>query len=60
VEIIPGDLQEGSVTRRCPDISKLTALGYSPRISLHEGIALTAKWYDDHAGEAPEGMGEEL
>ncbi len=60
VEIIPGDLQEGSVARRCPDISKLTALGYSPRISLHEGIALTAKWYDDHAGEAPEGVGEEL
>ncbi len=58
VEIIPGDLREGSVTRRCPDISKLAVLGYSPRVSLHEGIALTAKWYDDHAGEAPEGAGE--
>ena len=58
VEIIPGDLQEGSVTRRCPDISKLAALGYSPRISLHEGISLTAKWYDDNADEAPESVGE--
>jgi nucleoside-diphosphate-sugar epimerase len=58
VEIIPGDLQEGSVTRRCPDISKLAALGYSPCVPLREGISLTTKWYDDHAGEAPEGAGE--
>ncbi len=57
VEIIPGELQEGSVARRCPDISKLAALGYSPRVSLHEGVSLTAKWYDEHADEAPESAG---
>src|SRR6266568_618553 len=34
IEITTGPLTEGSTLRRCPDISKIRALGYSPRISL--------------------------
>ncbi len=33
-ELVPSPLREGSVARRCPDISKLRALGYAPTISL--------------------------
>jgi len=35
----------GCVMRRCPDISKLSALGYRPKISLKEGVTKTYEWY---------------
>ncbi len=35
----------GSPARRCPDISKLRALGWEPKVSFHEGIAKTVDWY---------------
>lgn len=40
----------GSTPRRCPDISKLAALGYKPRVPLPEGLARTIDWYwtNDH------------
>ncbi len=48
IELVPGKLSAGGTPRRCPDISKMKALGYSPKISLDEGIAKTAKWYSDN------------
>jgi len=41
----PGRLQPGGTHRRCPDIRKLKALGYSPRIPLEQGLSLTVPWY---------------
>ena len=38
VIITPGTLQKGSTLRRCPNITKLRALGYSPKITLDEGL----------------------
>lgn len=46
VEVVPGALAQGSTLRRCPDITKLKRLGYRPRVSLEEGIAKAAAWYD--------------
>lgn len=46
LEIEPGDLTLGSTQRRCPDISKMRALGFEPRVSLAEGLASTLRWYD--------------
>ena len=43
----------GSTPRRCPDISKLAALGYRPRVRLDDGLPPTLKWYWDHEREAP-------
>ncbi len=43
----------GSTPRRCPDISKLAALGYRPRVPLEEGLPPTLKWYWDHEAMAP-------
>jgi len=48
VTIETGPLQPGGTLRRCPDISKLMALGYAPRVSLEEGLRRTAHWYTQH------------
>jgi nucleoside-diphosphate-sugar epimerase len=45
LEIVPGELSPGSTARRCPDISKMRALGFEPRVSLTEGLASTLQWY---------------
>ncbi len=38
INIIPSELPKGGTDRRCPDISKLKKLGYSPKISLNNGL----------------------
>jgi len=43
--IIPGELQKGGTPRRCPDITKLSKLGYIPKIDFNKGLKLTADWY---------------
>ena len=53
VEILPGELARGGTLRRCPDITKLTALGYRPQRSLREGVSTAARWYDENAHRAP-------
>lgn len=46
--ILPEALPEGGCLRRCPDISKLAALGYKPKISLREGLPPVLRWYAEH------------
>lgn len=41
----------GGTPRRCPEISKIKALGFAPRTSLSEGISSTAAWYNEHFNE---------
>ena len=42
IEITQADrLREGDALRRRPDISKLAALGYQPRVDLNEGLRKT-------------------
>ncbi|MDA9012521.1 NAD-dependent epimerase/dehydratase family protein [Alphaproteobacteria bacterium] len=43
--IVPGPIQEGGTLRRCPDISKMRAIGYNPKIDLATGISRTVEWY---------------
>lgn len=43
--IITTPLTAGSVKRRCPDISKISKIGYTPKINLQEGIRRTFEWY---------------
>jgi nucleoside-diphosphate-sugar epimerase len=49
IEVVPGAVQSGSTPRRCPDISRLRALGFAPRTSLPVGIAATVAWYKEHS-----------
>jgi len=53
VEIVPGPPAPGAARRRCPDTAKIQALGYRPRVSLPDGLAITAKWYDENFHLAP-------
>ena len=53
IEIVPGPVAPGGALRRCPDIGKIVNLGYTPRISLRDGLSTTARWYDQNAHLAP-------
>jgi GDP-L-fucose synthase len=35
--------------RKLLDVSRLTALGWRPKIALSEGLAATYRWYVEHA-----------
>ena len=48
IYVVPGALKPGGTARRCPDISKLRALGYSPRVTLADGLEQTVRWYRDN------------
>ncbi|MBG0791117.1 MAG: SDR family NAD(P)-dependent oxidoreductase [Desulfovibrionaceae bacterium] len=50
--LVPGELPKGGTLRRCPDISKLQGLGYSPEFNLHEGLRETVQWYWSHYEDA--------
>jgi nucleoside-diphosphate-sugar epimerase len=49
VSVEPGPLQPGGTMRRCPDITKLRALGYEPQVTLAEGLARTVPWYRENS-----------
>jgi len=42
-------LPAGGAPRRCPDITKLTALGFAPKTPLAEGLKRTFDWYSANA-----------
>jgi nucleoside-diphosphate-sugar epimerase len=45
VTLRPSELPQGSPTRRAPDIGKLRALGYEPKVGLDEALERTLAWY---------------
>jgi nucleoside-diphosphate-sugar epimerase len=52
IEVVPGILPKGSPTRRLPDISKLAALGYYPKVTLAQGLVPTLEWYMESEARA--------
>lgn len=46
VMVVPGKPAAGATLRRCPDISKLKRLGFTPKITFKQGLQATASWYD--------------
>lgn len=53
IDLRPTPVLQGSTARRCPDISKLAALGYKPRVPLAQGLPSTIDWYWEHEDLAP-------
>jgi nucleoside-diphosphate-sugar epimerase len=58
IQIVPSAPALGGADRRCPDIAKMAALGFRPKVSFHEGLWLAAEWYAGHAHLAPPDMNE--
>lgn len=48
-QIVKGQPMVGGTLRRCPNISKLRALGFSPKISLDKGLPNIIDWYVSHS-----------
>jgi nucleoside-diphosphate-sugar epimerase len=53
LDIRPGEAPKGGTSRRCPDISKMRALGWSPAVGLDEGLERTVAWYREHRDDVP-------
>jgi nucleoside-diphosphate-sugar epimerase len=53
VNVVPGPAAHGGARRRCPNIDKILALGYRPRVLLREGLQPTSKWYIENSHLAP-------
>ena len=53
IELIAGPPAPGGTPRRCPDISKMQKLGYTPRVPLQAGLARTLPWYWQNMHLAP-------
>jgi nucleoside-diphosphate-sugar epimerase len=47
--IVPGAMAKGGTRRRCPDITKLSKLGFSPTIPLEKGLLTTTHWYAENS-----------
>ncbi len=50
LDVQPSTGPVGGTPRRCPDITKMRALGYEPSVSLVDGLARTVDWYLEHPG----------
>lgn len=53
IALAPGTAASGGTLRRCPDISKLSLLGYRPRVNLDDGLRPTLDWYRENVALAP-------
>lgn len=48
LKIVRSQSAVGATPVRCPDIGKMRALGYEPKVDLTEGLRRTERWYADH------------
>jgi dTDP-glucose 4,6-dehydratase/UDP-glucose 4-epimerase len=53
VELVPSPAPAGATPRRCPDTRKLRALGFSPSVTLADGLPPTVAWYRANADRRP-------
>lgn len=53
IDLVRSPILAGSTVRRCPDIAKLSALGYRPAMPLERGLPPTLDWYFANMHMAP-------
>ncbi len=56
-QLIQGPLQQGSTERRCPNIDKIKALGFSPQISLDQGLPSVIQWHIENHSKQTQPVG---
>jgi UDP-glucose 4-epimerase len=44
-KIQPTEIPKGATNRRCPSIARARTLGYSPKVTLEQGVKITSEWY---------------
>lgn len=49
IKLVSGPEAKGGTLRRCPDIQKISRLGYKPKVSLKEGLVVTCEWYNQQS-----------
>jgi len=49
-EIVYDSSKPDGTPRKLLDVSKLTAMGWSPKVTLRQGLADTVRWYMDNPG----------
>lgn len=54
IEVRAGELMSGSTARRCPDITKVRALGFQPSVKLADGIGHYVDWFREHQSTTTE------
>jgi nucleoside-diphosphate-sugar epimerase len=54
IRIVPTTSVPGETPRRCPDIRKVQALGFEPKMDFQDALERTVGWYAEHAHFAPE------
>lgn len=54
-EILPGEPVPGETLRRCPNIDKLTGLGFCPKINIAQGLPELVEWYHRNKSLCPKG-----
>lgn len=47
-KLVADGVPAGETLRRCPDISKLRALGFDPQVPFADGLPPTVEWYATH------------
>ena len=53
IELASRPAPAGGTERRCPDIGKLSKLGYAPQVTLAKGLPPTVDWYWANESLAP-------
>lgn len=53
IEFVSRPAPAGGTERRCPDISKLSRLGFTPQVPLAKGLPPTVDWYWANESLAP-------
>lgn len=51
--LVPGEAPSGATPRRSPNIGRINALGYTPKISLAKGLPDIVTWYAENAHRKP-------
>lgn len=60
IEVVPGPDILGETLRRCPNVDKITKMGFVPRFQFTDALVPTVEWYRDHPRPSSVGNGKQF